>query len=132
MARKIAKVEIVDRGERKKFLITEMSATDAENWALELFFALANAGADIPDDLAEMGFAGLAQVGLTALGKLPYTTAKPLLDRMMGCVQFIPEPDNELIVRFLMEGDIEDVTTRLKLRKEVWNLHTGFLHPAST
>jgi len=132
MARKIAKVEIIDRGERKKFLITEMSATEAENWALELFFAMANTGVEIPDDLAEMGFAGLAQIGLSALGKIPFEKAKPLMDRMMECVQFIPDPDNEMVVRFLLESDIEEVTTRLKLRKEVWNLHTGFLRPAST
>ena len=125
--RKNITIEIEDRGVPKKFLITEMSATDTEDWALELFFAMANAGVEIPDNLAEMGFAGVAQIGLQALGKIPYEKAKPLLKRMMDCVQIMPTPSDPRIVRALVESDIDDMTTRLKLRKEVFNLHTDFL-----
>jgi hypothetical protein len=130
--RKTLKVTIKDRGEAKRYFITEMSGTEAEDWALELFFAMANAGVDIPefdnmDELQKLGFAGIAQIGLRALGKIPYEKAKPLLDRMMKCVQFMPNPENDDVVRALVESDIEDVLTRLKLRKEVFNLHTDFL-----
>jgi len=131
MARKTKKVTLEDRGEQKVFLLTEMPATEAEAWALELFFAIANAGVEIPDDLVEIGFAGLAQVGLQALGKVPYDKAKPLLDRMMNCVQIIPNPNDDRVVRSLIESDIEDVSTRLKLRKEVFSLHTDFFKVAT-
>ena len=126
MARKTAIVTIVDREVPKRFLLTEMSATEAEDWALELFFAMSNAGVDVPDDIVELGFAGVVGLGIQALGKIPYEKAKPLLKRMFACIQFIPgETDN--IVRPLLESDIEDVATRLQLRKEVWMLHTDFL-----
>ena len=131
MARNTVKVEIIDRGERKKFLLTEMSAVEAEDWAFELFFAMANSGIEIPDDLMDAGFAGLAQLGVDALGGLSYEKLKPLLARMMLCVQIYPNPDDERVVRALVEDDIEDVATRLKLRKAIWDLHTAFLRPAS-
>src|ERR1700693_4820703 len=109
MARKILKVTLQDRGEAKRYLITELSATEAENWALELFFAMANAGVELPDNIAEMGIAGIAELGLNALGKIPYEKAKPLLDKMMACVQFMPNLENDSVVRQLIESDIEDV-----------------------
>jgi hypothetical protein len=131
MSRKTLKVTINDRGEDKNFLITEMSAIDAEDWAMELFFAMANAGVEVPDNLTEMGFAGIAALGLQALGKIPYEQVKPLLKRMMDCVQIMPNPADDRVVRPLLDSDIEDVQTRLKLRKEVFALHTDFLKAAN-
>ena len=128
--RKTLKVTLEDRGVQKRYLLTEMSATEAEDWALELFFAMANAGVEIPENVAGLGFAGVAQVGLAALGNIPFEKAKPLLDKMMSCVQAMPNLDDERIVRSLVESDIEDFQTRLKLKKEVWSLHTDFLHAA--
>ena len=127
MARKVIEVTITDRGEVKLFRITEMSARAAEDWALELFFKMANSGIDIPDNLTEMGFAGLAQVGLQSLGKIPYDQAKPLLEKMLKCVQILPNPNNKLIVRDVIDEDFEDVSTIFKLRKEVVALHMDFL-----
>jgi hypothetical protein len=126
MARKIIDVTINDRGEDKTFRITELSASAAEAWASQLFFAMANSGIEIPEDLEEMGFAGIMQMGIGALGKLKYEEVKPLLDKMMECVQFYPDPFNKLVVRMLLEEDIEDVQTRLKLRKEIIKLHVDF------
>jgi hypothetical protein len=127
---KTIKVVINDDGTDKKFLITRMSAVATEKWALELFFALANAGVEIPDNLAEMGFAGIAQIGLQALGKIPFEKAEPLLNRMMDCVQFMPNDADDRVVRALLETDVEDPRTLLKLKKEVWSLHTDFLQAA--
>jgi hypothetical protein len=132
MSRKTAVVTLEDGGIQKKFLITRMSAADTEDWALELFFALANSGIEIPDDIVEMGFAGVTQIGLSSLGKISYEKAKPLLARMIDCVQFIPNPDDERVVRNLIDEDIDEVTTRFKLRKEVVSLHTDFLKTVKT
>ena len=107
----------------KQFLITEMSASQAENWAFKVILAIGNSGIEIPDNLAAQGMAGLLTVGYLNLLKIPFEAAKPLLDEMMGCVQIVPSPN---IKRPLIEDDIEEVKTRLSLRKAVWDLHMDF------
>ena len=131
--RKTLRYTVTDSGRDhgKVFLITEMSASDAEDWALRAFFALMNSGIDVPDEVADMGFAGIASVGLKALGKVEYSKAKPLFDDMMTCVQVMPDPAKPNVVRSLIDTDIEEVTTRLKLRSEVFKLHTDFLAAAA-
>ena len=124
MARKEASfVAQTGRDKGKEFLITEMSATQAENWAIKAVLAIGNAGIEIPDTLVSQGMAGLVAVGYMNLLKIPFDAAKPLLDEMMGCVQFIPSPN---VKRSLIEDDIEEVSTRLALRKAIWNLHMDF------
>ena len=124
MARKEASfVAQTGRDKGKEFLITEMSATQAENWAIKAVLAIGNAGIEIPDTLVSQGMAGLVAVGYMNLLKIPFDAAKPLLDEMMGCVQFIPSPN---VKRFLIEDDIEEVSTRFALRKAIWNLHMDF------
>ena len=107
----------------KQFLITEMSASQAENWAFQVILAVGNAGIEIPEGLASQGMAGLMAIGYMNLLKIPFDAAKPLLDEMMNCVQIIPSAN---IKRKLVEEDIEEVGTRLQLRKSVWNLHMDF------
>jgi hypothetical protein len=115
-----------NRDKGKVFKIEEMSADAAEQWALRAFFAIMNAGIEIPDGIADMGFAGIATAGLRALGAVPYEVAKPLLDEMMDCIQIIPDPAKPNVARALFPGDIEEVATRLKLRKAVFDLHVSF------
>jgi len=123
MARKVLtkKIDKPGRDFGKVFVITEMSAWDAEQWATEAIFAMMNAGVEIPEGIAEAGLAGLAALGISALTKVAYSQAKPLLDRMMSCVQI-----QLAIIRPLIEDDIEEVSTLLELRKEVLNLHLSF------
>lgn len=123
MARRTETVNIEGEDNRdagKSFLITEMSAENAEWWAFRVMQALLGSDADIKLD------APLAQVaaqGLRALGKLDPAKAKPLLDEMMGCVQ-VNLPDGG--VRKLFATDIEEVSTRIRIRKEILDLHVGF------
>lgn len=119
-------IEREGRDKGKQFKLTEMSAAQAERWALRAFFALANTGVELPDDMADSGMAGIAAVGLSALGKVPFEQAEPLLDEIMGSVQIVPDPSKPHVVRALIDEDIEEVATRLELRKAVWDLHTGF------
>ena len=124
MARKQASfVAQTGRDQGKEFLITEMSATQAENWAFRVILAIGNAGIEIPDNLASQGMAGLMAVGYMNLLKIPFDAAKPLLDEMMGCVQIVPSAN---IKRPLIEDDIEEVKTRLLIRKAIWDLHMDF------
>lgn len=128
--RKIARLVISSEGrdKGKNFLLTEMPAMRAEKWAIRLLLALTRAGIEVPEG---EGMAAVAQINFnpTIFGKIHYADANPLLDEMMGCVEFIPDPSNN-VARPLMEEDIEEVLTLFKIRMEVIALHTGFSFPA--
>ncbi len=130
MARKQQTVTISAEGrdKGKVFVLTELSAYEAEDWAGRALFALMNAGVEIPENIAQAGLAGVAALGMTALTKLPYDSAKPLLDSMMGCVKIQPSTN---VVRALIADDIEEVATLLTLRKHVLGLHMDFSMPAA-
>ena len=115
----------------KTYFLKEMPATQAEDWAMRALLALTAAGAEIPDDLEGAGMAGLAVMGVQALTGLRHADVKPLMDEMFTCVQACPDRQNPNVVRSLVEDDIEEVTTRLFLRKEILQLHVGFSLPGA-
>lgn len=125
MARKTLTVTIdgTGRDTGKAFLLTEMGASQSEKWAARALLALMRGGVTIPDNIAQMGLAGLAVIGVEALGTLEWDVAEPLLEEMFICVKIIPDPSKPNVVRMLIEDDIEDVKTRVKLRKAVLELH---------
>ncbi|MCR2795510.1 hypothetical protein NQ094_05600 [Enterobacter kobei] len=134
MARKEIFYTVEDKGRDngKKFYIREMSATQAEWWAIRAILAMANNGINLPDNLSDMGMAGMAKVGLEMVAKIPPEDARPLLDELMKCVQAVPNPDDQSIKRPLIDDDTEEVITRLKLRGEVFKLHVDFLTAAAS
>lgn len=115
------------RDKGKVFILTELSAYDAEEWAGRALFSLMNAGVEIPDNIAEAGLAGVAAMGMKAIAKLPFESAKPLLEKMMDCVQIQPSPN---VTRELMSGDVEEVAALFALRKKVLGLHLDFFTAA--
>lgn len=120
------RIETPGRDEGKVFRIREMSASQAERWAARALLALGHSGADIPDDIAAAGFAGVVSLGIRAFAAIPWEIAEPLLDEMMSCVSIMPDPSRPVVIRPLIEDDIEEVMTRLRLREEVIALHVGF------
>jgi hypothetical protein len=116
-------IERDGRDKGRVFKITEMPAEQAEEWAYRLLLALAKAGVEVPEEFFSMSMAAVAALGVRALAGLHWEVAKPLLEEMMGCVQFQP---SEKVLRALYPGDIEEVATRVRLREEVIALHTGF------
>ncbi len=134
MARKELYYTVEDKGRDngKKFYIREMSATQAEWWAIRAILAMANNGINLPDNLSDMGMAGMAKVGLEMVAKIPPEDARPLLDELMKCVQAVPNPDDLNIKRPLIDDDTEEVITRLKIRGEVFKLHVDFLTAAAS
>jgi hypothetical protein len=139
MSRKTATYCVEDKGrdQGKTFLLTEMSAARAEDWAMRALFALMKGNVDVPEDFATLGMAGMAEMGLKAIGNLSYDVAKPLIAEMFECVQIIIDPAKMHVGRPLVENspngdsdDIEEIATRLKLRLEVFKLHTDFLQAA--
>lgn len=128
MARKTLQYVVEDEGrdKGKVFFLREMSASEAERWAVRAFLALSRNGVEVPEGASDAGFAGLATYGLSLIGNLPFAEAEVLMEQMFECVSIIPNPSQPNIVRGLVEDDIEEVKTRIKLRIAVFKLHADF------
>ena len=119
-------IDTPGRDVNKTFYIKEMSALKAERWATRALLALLKSNVDIPEDIAQAGMAGVAAVGLRAFGGIDFTDAEPLLAEMLACAQIIPDASRPMVKRALIEDDIEELSTLLRLREEVLSLHLGF------
>lgn len=135
--RKSKTVVVQDEGRDKGkiFIIREAPAARAERWATRALLALARSGVDLPEGAASSGWAGMAYVGFQALSKLSFDEVQPLLDEMWECVTIQPDARNT-ITRPLFWGnpdgdgaDIDEITTMLMLRAEVFSLHANFSIP---
>ena len=107
------------RDKGKVFHLTEMGAIPAEKWAIRACGAIAKTGFDFDPS---GGWAIIAALGFHALLKAEWALVEPLLDEMMTCVQF----KAPAATRPLFDGDIEEIATVVKLRDEVFELHSGF------
>lgn len=123
MARKIIDVAGVGRDEARVYRITEMSAFKVEKWAIRALWVIASKGVDLPEVFDNAPFAEFVKVGLSALFKVDYSDAEPLLDEMMTCVSLVTQAG---VRPLIMADDFEDLRTIIKLRKEVFALHTDF------
>lgn len=132
MARKTATytVDAEGRDKGKTFLLTEMSAAKAEDWAIRALLALGSANVDLPDGALELGMAALAEVGLKKLFSLRADVVKPLLDELMTCVEVQPDRNRPQVRRAMIEEDAEEVRTLLTLKWEVLKLHLDFSQAA--
>ena len=117
------------RDKGRVFLITEMSAAHADNWAMRALIALANGGVDLGGLSPQQGMMGMAGVALDALGRLKADDAIPLLNELLDCVQIIPEGGRPTPVEYGLQrrGRLYHLW---RLRKEVFALHTDFLQHA--
>jgi len=133
MARRIKDVTIDKEGRDigKVFRIRELPASQAERWALRAFLGIAKAGIEIPDDVAAMGMAGIALMGIRALSGIDFNEAEILMAEMMSCVVFVPDASRPQVTRPLVEDDIEEIATRLQLRKEILSIHVDFFTSAA-
>lgn len=127
MARKTAIVsDFTGRDAGKVFVITEMSAFAAEKWAARALLALARSGLDVPEDVAREGMAGIARFGFGAIAGAKFEEIEPLLDEMFLCVKIAPDPKHMELTRGVIEEDVEEIATLLKLRGEALKLHVDF------
>lgn len=140
------RIDAEGRDKGKVFVITELPASQAERWALRAVMALGAANAELPDGMELAGLAGLARgigvtdgaslleafarTALTLFTRIPFEQAEELLSVMWACIQIIPDPGNPSVIRSLIEDDIEEVTTRLRLRSEIIKMHLGFSQAA--
>lgn len=116
------RIDAEGRDQGKEFLITEMSAARAESWAMRAMGAMGRSGVAIPDDILAGGIVAFAAIGLKAFMSAPWSDVGPLLAEMMECVQSV----QSAATRALVDDDIEEIGTRIKLRDEVLSLHVGF------
>lgn len=128
---KVIKITNEGRDFGKHFRITEMSCDQGEWWAIRAFLAFAKSGIELPDSVTQAGMAGVAAMGasklLQSFGNIEPEVAKPLLDEMMSCVSFQNNPDDhENGHRKMISSDIEEISTRFKIRLAWFELHTGF------
>lgn len=135
---KVVTISTADRDKGKQFYLTEMDADSGERFCGRALLALSRGGFDLPDGVFENGWAGLVSmmplllvVGLRALHGAQWAEIEPLLDEMMNCVKFQPPgmAGNTDLLQPLFPGShsqIEEISTRWMLRKEVVQLHAGF------
>jgi hypothetical protein len=117
------------RDKNKTFLLTEMDAFRAEKWGARALNGLARANVEIPDTVAGAGIVGVFVMGLKMLFAMDFSVAEPLLDEMMGCVQYVHAPGippRPIIGANAVDGDVEEPMTLVRLREEVFALHTSF------
>jgi hypothetical protein len=131
MARKTKLVEVdgdpvTNRDAGKVFLLTEMAAGPAEKWAMRAFLALARAKVDVAPEIASLGLIGVWLISFQALQNASWHDAEPLMDEMFTCVRVCPNKDDRGVTRPLIETDIEEVKTQVRLRRELMELHAGF------
>ena len=133
MARKVRDVTIAleNRDTGKTFRITEMPAVQAEKWAARALLAMSRSGVEIPEEAMAAGAATLLAAGLRAFTSMAFDDAEQLLDEMFACIEYVPDPTRPTITRALIDDDIDEVATRLLLRGEVIEVHTGFSVTAS-
>lgn len=126
MARKTKEVIIPaddpGRDKGKTFIITEMSAWDAEAWGEQAYGAMVRAGLK-PQPGILTGMAAVATYGVSAFLAAPWAEVRPLLAEMIDKCVKIKEP---AIIRALTPDDVEEVPTLLRLREEAVKLHTDF------
>ncbi|WP_413534374.1 hypothetical protein [Rahnella inusitata] len=121
-------VEDEGRDKGKEFLITEMSAWDAEELAEEIYRAMGQGEFNsLPADVVAMGVAGLATVGMSVLSAAPAHVSRPISDKLLSTVDIIISHDGKENQRKVKPIDFEEVATIRALKDKVFELNFGFL-----
>ncbi|EPB7456777.1 hypothetical protein [Citrobacter freundii] len=122
-------VETEGRDKGKEFLITEMSAWDADSLAQDIFRAMGDSNySSIPADVIAMGCAGLATVGLSVISASSPEVARQLRDRLMSTVDIIITNEGQRQQRKVNGSlDFEEVSTIRSLLDKVFQVNFDFL-----
>lgn len=128
---KTVTIDAEGRDKGKAFFITELPASQGEWWAIRAFLAIAKSGFDVPASVMAMGMVGVKVILLKGFANLAAQEAKPLLDELFECIEYIPNPSKSTVKRPLLEDDIEEIPTRWILRMEALSLHSDFFTAAA-
>ncbi|EOW7155788.1 TPA: hypothetical protein ACPZQZ_002176 [Yersinia enterocolitica] len=125
-------VEDEGRDKGKEFIITEMSAWDAEELSEEIYRAMGHGEFNsLPADVVSMGVAGLATVGVSVLAAAPASVSRPISDRILSTVKIVITNEGKDITRSLKPIDFEEISTIRTLKDKVFELNFGFLSLAA-
>ncbi|PUX35955.1 hypothetical protein [Cronobacter sakazakii] len=130
MARKEIPYVVMEenRDKGKEFIITEMSAWDADEMAQDIFRAMGDCNyTGIPADVIAMGCAGLATVGLSVLSASSPEVSRQLRDRLLSTVQIVITHDGDRQIRAVKSIDFEEVSTIRSLMDKVFKVNFDFL-----
>ncbi|HDY4931528.1 TPA: hypothetical protein RPG34_003360 [Yersinia enterocolitica] len=121
-------VEDEGRDKGKEFIITEMSAWDADELAQDIFRSMGESNfSGIPADVIAMGCAGLATVGINVLCAASPEVSRNLRDRLMSTVQVVITHDGNKQTREVKSIDFEEVSTIRTLMDKVFGVNFDFL-----
>lgn len=126
------------RDKGKKFLITEMPAMQADEWAHRLVYQASMSGIDLKNvdilNIDTKSMTGMIEIGaaiLSVLGKIPPADSREmkfeLLDR---CVQIIPTGGQPRSC--MWEQEILDFQNFMVLAAQALKVHVGFLVQGET
>ena len=121
----------------KTFCITEMTAFNAESFAIRAGLALLKNNPSLPPNVIEritektITFEDIAALGFGLFSSVDYHDLKPLFDDLLKCVQIIVDKKS-MIMRHLEDEDIEELSTIIELRKRALGLHINFSTAADT
>ncbi|HDZ8861671.1 TPA: hypothetical protein RUX24_003841 [Yersinia enterocolitica] len=125
-------VEDEGRDKGKEFIITEMSAWDAEELSEEIYRAMGHGEFNsLPADVVAMGVAGLATVGISVLAAAPASVSRPISDRILSTVEIVITNEGKDITRVIKPIDFEEISTIRTLKDKVFELNFGFLSLAA-
>lgn len=116
---------VQNRDAGKSFLITEKPAIQAKKWADRFFAAMDTKQMIIPPGISALGMVGVYLLAVNTMSGAPWGDVDKLMDELLECVQFVPEPP--LVPRPLtLEVDFEEISTINLLQWEVIALHGNF------
>nr|DAF69047.1 MAG TPA: tail assembly chaperone protein [Caudoviricetes sp.] len=126
------------RDKGKTFLITEMPAIQADEWAHELFYHAATAGMDLKNvnvmNLDTKSMAGMIEIGAaigSILGRIkPEESRRLKFELLDKCVQIVPKGGQERMC--IWDQEIQDMQNFTFLAAQVIGLHLDFLKQGET
>lgn len=115
---------VENRDAGKTFIITEVSAVQAEEWGLRALMALGTSGIVVPEEVAAAGLIGAVMIGYQAFMGASPSEVLPLWREMLpSCVKQWVSSE---VVHPWDPSLVEEPSTLLKLRQTILELHTGF------
>lgn len=122
----------------KVFLITELPAIQADEWAHELLYEASMAGMNLKNvDVLELdtkSMKGMIELGsmiVTIIGRIPGKRSRELKFELLNrCVQIVPKGGHPRMV--IWEDEIKEAATFTILFGQVLKLHLDFLKQGET
>jgi hypothetical protein len=131
---KTVTIDIPGRDFGKTFVLTEMGARAAFDWAARAFFATGRSGMEVPVNALDQAkssdnpgavFVALAAFAGQALMGCSYPEAHTLMEEAWNQIRIVPADGAAPRPVDFRGDDIEEVWTIIQLKRELLELHLG-------